>query len=500
VFVLISLPLKYAMKQLFILLLLCYSFCANGQLHDAQWVFSELPSVMDFRTPDTVKNYSLSGIFPMFLASANICDEDGNLLFITNGINVYDRDGVELENGSDIVNTPEVQQYQNVGLCWPQVVLFLPMPGNSRFYYLIHFGIDNNSTPRKIFYTKIDKEGNFGKGTVVEKSSIIWQNIEMRGGGMTACKHANGRDWWVIVGLHNTNTFMKFLVTPQGIYDPVFQSIGAVYNGPFDIGYSCFSLDGSKFATSCWRGKITLMDFDRCNGEFSNPILIQNNSGYNPQVDTISGCQGVAFSPSGRYLYAFMRFRGTQYDTWSNNIQDSIQIALTEDSSDQYEFSRTGLAPNGKIYVSTWSGGLSALHVINDPSRFGDSCNFVYGGQPILTVNSVNLPNMINYKLGALIGSGCDTLPPNGINDIDKQSLLNIQPNPANKYVYVEVGKPGTYTITLHDITGKQLLQAQTPQVTIFDTENLPAGTYLINISNTQTGALVESRRVVVQH
>jgi hypothetical protein len=488
------------MKQLCILLLVCYSICAKGQMHGEQWVFSALTSAMDFRNTDTVTNYSLPGFVPMFLASANICDEDGNLLFITNGINVYDRDGVLLENGSAIVNSLQVQQFNNTGLCWPQTVIFLPMPGNSRYYYLIHFGIDINDTPRKIFATIIDKEGNFGKGTVVEKSSIIWQNIEIRAGGMTACKHANGRDWWVIVGLHNTNTFMKLLVTPQGIYDPVFQSIGSVYNGPFDIGYSCFSLDGSKYATGCYEGKITLLDFDRCTGEFSNPVIIQHNATYNPTVDTASGTTGMAFSPNGRYLYVFVKLWGTQYDTWTPNIQDSIQICYTQDSIENYHFKSPLLAPNGKIYVCTWGGGLSALHVINYPNNYSDSCNFVYGGQPSLTINTRNIPNMPNYKLGPLVGSGCDTLPPIGVNKVSDKTRLNVQPNPANKYVYVEVGKPGNYDITLHDITGKQLLQAHTPQVTIFDAENLPNGTYLLTVTDVLTNAVVESRRVLVQH
>ena len=50
------------------------------------------------------------------------------------------------------------------------------------------------------------------------------------------------------------------------------------------------------------------------------------------------------------------------------------------------------------------------------------------------------MPNMINYELGPLIGSGCDTIPTALNPSLQKTDLLRILPNPADKYVYVEMG------------------------------------------------------------
>ena len=59
------------------------------------------------------------------------------------------------------------------------------------------------------------------------------------------------------------------------------------------------------------------MDFDRCSGEFSNPITI-----YNPDSGAIS-----EFSPNGRFLYATNSINLTQFDLSLPNPQhDSIAL------------------------------------------------------------------------------------------------------------------------------------------------------------------------------
>jgi hypothetical protein len=96
------------------------------------------------------------------------------------------------------------------------------------------------------------------------------------------------------------------------------------------------------------------------------------------------------------------------------------------------------LAPNGKIYGSTYNGGLKALHVINYPNLKGDSCKFVYGGQPTLTLNSDVLPNMINYNLGPLGSSTYATMC--------RGNTYNL----GNK-IYMS---PGVYNDTLNSVSG----------------------------------------------
>ncbi|MCX6199710.1 MAG: hypothetical protein NTY88_10905, partial [Bacteroidetes bacterium] len=71
----------------------------KAQLHDAQWVLSSNVSVLDFRN-DTLVNYPINKWMNIFLTSADICDENGELLYYTNGVFIADKNGDTVQNGA----------------------------------------------------------------------------------------------------------------------------------------------------------------------------------------------------------------------------------------------------------------------------------------------------------------------------------------------------------------------------------------------------------------
>ena len=470
----------------------------KAQLHDAQWVLSSNVSVLDFRN-DTLVNYPINKWMNIFLTSANICDEQGELLYYTNGIFIADKNGDTVQNGHGLSPCSYTTTWDNNGLNIPQAALFLPKPGDSRYYYLFHFSNDtlSNSRPGTLYYSVLDKQANFGLGEVVQKNTVFCKG-KFREGGMTACKHANGRDYWIILGGSNNNSFYKFLLTPDTLLGPYIQSIGPAYPLPYDLAYSCFSQDASKYATVANEGYVTVFDFDRCTGELNNPVKIFNNVSSQPTTNPITGGAGIAFSTDGRFVYVTGRLDLNQYDLWSANVQDSSRV-YTADSTDLAQIHFMHLAPNGKLYASCWNGGFYYLHVVNNPDEKGDSCNFVDTAYVTLTDNSNNLPNMPNYKLGALIGSGCDTITTTQITEPEKLQA-RIQPNPANRYMYVEMPMQGSYIFELLNEAGQLIEQKQTRQVDIFNTENLPSGIYYLKVISGKAGTLVSSQKIVVQH
>ena len=487
------------MKQYVALwLLIVKGLLLPAQLYDAQWLLGYNESVLDFRV-DTIARYAIQPLMPIFLTNASICNSTGELLYYTNGIYIAGADGNQIMNGDSLNPSPYTTSQECCGLDIVQGALFIPKPDNSRLYYLFHFTNDSLSLgrPCTLYYSVIDSQGNGGMGEVVEKNIPILQHTALREGGMTACKHANGRDYWLIIGAYNTNAFYKFLITPNSIEGPFIQNIGPVFPHPYDAAYSKFSQDGSKFTTGIVAGPITVMDFDRCTGTFSSPIRIYHNASLDSVK--INGCASLEFSPNGEYLYVSNSNDLTQYDLFAGNIQDSVEL-YTSDSSDFYGLGMLQASPLGKLYCSTWNGGLYAIHVINYPNIDGANAGFVYAGQPTLTLNSNNFPNLINYKLGALIGSGCDTL----LNSIAESTILNDQlrliPNPADKYLYVEMGMQGNYEFDLINETGQVIARKETRQVDIFDTGNLANGVYFIRVVDKATGAEIETRKVVVVH
>lgn len=488
------------MKWAFTIAVVCFTVIAKAQLYDAQWALGDSESVVDFRLPDTVKTYAIPAFQHFFLTNASICDSAGNLLFYTNGISICGINGPIL-NGDNISPCAFTTSWACCGLDIPQAALFIPKPGSDRYYYLFHFSDDDSVTgrPATLYYSEIDREANNGQGGVLAKNQAILTHKVLHDGGMTACKHANGRDYWLVIGESTSNTYYKFLITSGGVNGAITQSIGPVIPATDDVAYSKFSLDGSKYATGFYTGPTIVMDFDRCSGEFSDLDTIYNNASNDPISYPIEGAGSVEFSPNGRFLYIDQPYVLNQFDLQANNIQDSV-VVYVADSTDPYRTHMFQLAPNGKIYGSTWNGGLYAYHVINHPDLKGDSCGFVYGGQRVLTDNSYNVPNLINYRLGPLIGSGCDTLQTGiGIvNTADK--LIRIQPNPADKYVYVEIGRQGNYEFELFNTNGQLIDRRETQQVDYFDTEHLPAGIYFLSVKDKTTNTEIATKKVVVVH
>ena len=310
---------------------------------------------------------------------------------------------------------------------------------------------------------------------------------------MTACKHANGRDWWIVIGDEH-NTYYTFLLTPNGISDTLIQSIGPSYYNGIDIGYSKFSQDGSKYVTSCYSGPILVMDFDRCSGIFSNPVIT-----HNPGNGAI-----VEFSPNGRFVYATNSYNLTQLDlSLANPDQDSISL-YQADSTDQAQMHFLQLAPNGKLFASCFNGGFYFIHAVNYPDLKGDSADYVDTAFTTLTTASNNFPNMINYKLGPLLNSSCDTIKIDtagvGIAKVTASDLLRLMPNPADKYVYVEMGMQGNYEFDLLNAVGQVVERKETRQVDIFDTENLACGVYFMSVMDKRNERKVATQKIIVQH
>lgn len=222
-------------------------------------------------------------------AEANISDSLGNLLFYSNGIFIADASNDTMQNGSGISKGSFNNNFVNQGIPAPQAAIILPSPASSNLYYLFFLTFTSNVNgywqPPGLFYCKIDMTLNGGLGAVVQKKIPIVQDI-LIASELTACKHGNGRDWWIITHQYNSDMYYKFLLTPSSILGPFTQHIGSLmYVRGFS--QSCFSPDGSKFACYNSYEDLDIMDFDRCSGNFSNFIHVPIN-------DT-AAAGGVAF-------------------------------------------------------------------------------------------------------------------------------------------------------------------------------------------------------------
>jgi hypothetical protein len=134
-------------------------------------------------------------------ACTSICNDSGNLLFYTNGVYIANALHDTMMNGSNLSPSPFTTSWAPDGLPIFQGVFALPWPDSINKYILFHetLKFDNgNYRPEQLLYSIVDMSLNFGLGGVIQKNTIlISDTLEI--GMLTACKHAYGRDWWILV-------------------------------------------------------------------------------------------------------------------------------------------------------------------------------------------------------------------------------------------------------------------------------------------------------------
>ena len=415
--------------------------------------------------------------------NASVNDSANNILFTSNGIYIANALDDTMQNGNGLNPSYFTNQHLRFGLTVPQGNLVLPSLTDLKQFILFHNTIDdylNTGASYKLYYTTIDMNQNGGLGAVVNKNTVLYTDT-MTPGRITACRHANGRDWWITVRKFRSLKLIEFLYTPFGIQGPFYGylSVKRDLNG----GQSAFNPQGTKYAYfESYKG-LELADFDRCTGQVSNQILCEIND------SSVYGA-GACFSSNGRILYIATVDHLYQYDTWSTNVDSSrILIAINDNFHDPVTGNLThfwlmALAPDGKIYIST-SSSTPYLHVINSPDSLGVACDFCQHCIALPIVNAFTMPNFPNYLLGAEVGSVCDSLT-SSINDLKNltQDII-LFPNPAINLLTVKSSTTKIESITIYNalsqIVESKIEKQKSDQLQV-NIEQLEAGFYYMEV------------------
>lgn len=422
--------LQFKGRFIAIILFLIISLHISGQPLSSHWLSGYSSgtytrfggSNINFQSgwPDTIRverNMDIS------IANANISDSTGNLLFYSNGIYIANANNDTMLNGSGL-NPSAFTSNSYLGLNIQQGNLILPFPDHPTQYFLFHETlyydqILNDYRSSELYYSKIDMSLDNQLGAVVEKNTILFSDT-LTIGGITATRHANGRDWWIVVHKSFGQRYYTFLLSPIGVTGPYIQDIG--YNiAPRDwVWQSCFSPDGSKFCTVFARDTIDVMEFDRCTGTFFNCTSLYLNDS--------AAARGCAFSPNSNILYVSSMFYIYQYNIISANIDSTKTIVSVWDgyadifSPFSTPFFLSKLANDHKIYINT-SNGTRYFTVINEPDSLGLICNVLQHGLALPTYNAFTIPNFPNFSLGRLIGSVCDSVYTNRSIPVEPRQL-----------------------------------------------------------------------------
>ena len=365
----------------------------------------------------------------------NFSDESGNLFAYSNGCVIYNRLGYLMENG-DNLNPGFIQQGTWCEQGYPggnQSHFFLQDPGNSKILWLFHLSYSESiNYPYATFLrvSKIDISLNNDLGKVIEKNTKIVIDSFLTFGEVSACKHFNNEDWWILSPTARSDTLYRtFLLTKAGLIGPFEQRIGKqldqVYSGG---GAFKFNPQGTKLARYGDGGQgVFLYDFDRQSGLLSNFMQLDT-----PKYVSLGGAE---FSPSGRYLYVSTRRELFQYDMDAPDIGKSV---IRIDSLDGFKtwttvtFGNMQLGPDCRIYVVPTTG-VEYFGVIHKPENRGMACDFRPHSLKLPYYNQLTRIYYPNYRME--VAPVCDSTISFTTGSFDFKPYLNtisIYPNPTS--------------------------------------------------------------------
>ncbi len=460
-------------------------FC---QINDNNWLWGIEDSVGivsgnaqgDFFN-DSIRPYAKTLNMPFQDCMAAFSDDYGNLQIYSNGFQIKDSTGNIIAGGDSLSEGGLLWDifYQGnggYGSAESKGIIMINKPGDPATIYVFHqkSGDSASYVDSEILFTEVLKDSN-NTFRVIKKNSLLspyhpaFQNL-------AACKHANGRDWWLLFTEGGTNCIVKFLITTDTMFEFEKQCIGDIIRGN-DGNNATFSLDGSKFSNSDGISNGTnIFNFDRCSGllynhKHINPIAIYNGT---QLLDVI---WSTNFSPDNRFIYLIRGAMIYQFDLLSQNFPNDIDTIAVQDtfidtilgtSANPFVFWSSTYGPDGRLYVgpAAWQ---RFLCTINNPNGKGDSCDFRMRNVILPKVWYYTKPNFPNYRLGRLPGSACDTIY-NDIKPLYTQTpWLKVYPNPATDivrfdYNWVEWDAVGECQLVLADLQGRVVLSQIIPK------------------------------------
>ena len=335
-----------------------------AQNHFNNWYFGNKAGIT-FNTPTGEPVSLVDGVLNTLEGCSSISDNDGNLLFYTDGVTVWNKNHKMMENGDSLMG-----HYSST-----QSAIIVPKPGFSNIYYIFTASPDTYITDvkeRGIHYSVVDMSGNSGDGEVVEKNIFI---LNTRSEKLSAVINSNGKDIWVVSQDTEGSNFCSFLVTNEGVNLQPVKSPCTIFADQVQLGMIKFSINSKLMAVTQYDtlSCLLLYDFDNSNGIITNERILSLAKG---------GAYGLEFSRNSRFLYISTKDsiriinKIVQVDISSGDI-NTMMSSLIQLNDGIMSFGSLQIAQNNKIYFRS---NHYHLGVINNPNEKFPDCNINFEG------------------------------------------------------------------------------------------------------------------------
>jgi len=403
----------------------------DAQIKSSLWFFGDNAGIDFSKTPPIATSYgktnSSEGV-------ATISNEDGSLLFYSDGKNVYNRENKLMKNGSGLIG-------QNGSSA--QSPIIVQDPGNNNYFYLFYIGDDfTPSTQGQLRYSVVNMCADSGRGELIlgSRNTLIASDLNER---LSCRPMANGDSFWLITSKIGTHEFYAYKITKNGINTtPVKTDFNLSCGGL--IALAKFNHIGTKmaytntFKTAC--NGVWVVDFDSTTGKFSNRISVENNT---------EAFYDVVFSPDNKLLYYTDVYQVKDPSKVSQYDFNTKAITVLKSITGNYRFCGLNIAPDGKIYVS--ENGVTKIHTIDKPNVSGTGCNFNYQSFTLVTgtMARLGMQNETYYykKLDIIdtLPNLKDTIICEGDNLVYTTGLDITQWSDGSTGKSIQISKPGKY-------------------------------------------------------
>ena len=519
---------------------------SNAQLQNTNWHFGNQAG-MNFNDGSEAPSILDNNVLQTNGGSASVSDENGNLLFYTDGITVWNNANEVIPNGTGLYGSTEVSQS----------VLIVPKPKDENKYYifsnqaditdtnglsysLVDLGDGNGNDDDEMEYCddkekkayichngmtlcvsinaidahlahgdslgQCDDDNDENEAEVSEDEKNI-QLLPITSEKLTAIANPNEDSYWVVSFAPSndptvSDTFYTFKVDENGVnlFNQSTFTFPFSPNAEFSGGQMKISPDVTGLALA--HNTVDMherygiqnytslfsFDFDSNTGAVSlyNQEFMANDLNF----------YGVEFSPDSKFLYAtgtHIMSDSNKYPVHEKQVGNLYQIPFRNFSQDNFgEVLYEGSEPmyglqlglNGKIYAVNASGNLS---VINNPNAVSFDTNFEF--------ESIMLNKKATRELPQLVPN---VIPGDDDDDSQVKEIATIHGNPCSDKLKIEFKEKDTYTIDFYNASGTKVKtvvkrNAKTNRTYYINVSNLANGTYYLTIQNSKSEVWYET-------
>jgi gliding motility-associated-like protein len=360
--------LIYRFRQFFFILILPLIGFAQNETDN--WYFGKNAGI-DFGNGDVVVLEDGSMVTPAGCSS--ISDDEGNLMFYTNGQTIWNRNHQIMANGDGLAG--EIDGVQSA--------IIVPKPNDYSTYYVFYTRDNTQSSPiyflTGVYYSEVKFDALNPLGYVTDNKDIRIAEVETSS-RIAAIHHPESETIRVVCITKDDPVFgyiipegefifRIFNVTTSGVnINPIKRTIneslgrlGAMKFSP-DAGYLAFADNANQ--------KVYFYQFDNNTINFQHYFTLPTI----PAFGVFLNPYGIEFSQDSKLFYYSGGNFVVQYayrDLGGMNPVENYLLPVSNPGSLQ-------LARNGKIYISqgNLTNPTSHLGVINNPERMGEECNY----------------------------------------------------------------------------------------------------------------------------